>query len=166
VELDTGERLELLAEWDRQKREKKPDSLEGYGCLMMLIGAVMIFALPKLVSLLGIALPQAVRSVLLAFFVLLVVGGLILRSVRFRGGPLDVVDRAVATLGAPDLTPEARRRETVALLMNAETGGQRSSPVYDPAVIRPKLGAAIDYVLAAQEVLYAEKKTERVFMVS
>ena len=165
MDLDTTERFALLEEWDRRKAAWKPNDLEGAGCLMMLAGEVLLIATPKLIGVLKLSLPKGAGIALLALYVVLIVGGFIVKQVRIlKEAPADIAERAVAALTTTGVDDETRRRETVALLFHAvDQRGMRIDRVYDPAVIAPRLGPAMDYVLAAEEVLVAEKKCGRVF---
>ena len=165
MDLDTSERVALLEEWDRRKAAWKPNDLEGSGCLMMIAGVVLLIATPKLIGALKLSLPKGAGTALLAFYVVLIVGGFIVKQVRIlKEAPADIAERAVAALTTSGVDDETRRRETVALLFHAsDQRGMRIDRVYDPAVCAQRLGPALDYVLAAEAVLAAEKRSGRVF---
>lgn len=166
MDLSTEERVALIEEWKRRKEGWKVRDMQGLGCLIMLAGVGVFLFWPKLATALRLDLPGWARTASLLAAIGLVVTGFFARSVRtMKEMPMDIVERAIAALNMPQLDAETRRRETVALLFHAwDHHGMRSDQVYHPPAIQPRIGPALDYVLAAERVLRNEKLTLEVFL--
>jgi hypothetical protein len=115
-ELDAAERDAVLAERDRQEAEKPPRNLRGSGCLLFLLGGVMLCALP--VFLADRAQSQDSKMVMTVVVIALTVIGiwLMVRGNRQTRLARAQVDAALAALRqSAALCPEDRRAAAVRL---------------------------------------------------
>ncbi|MCW5574994.1 MAG: hypothetical protein KIT13_02760 [Burkholderiales bacterium] len=153
-----AQRAAILAEWKRIAGEPPPRDPRPWGCLAVIAGIVLFFALPRL----GFSLPPPWGTVLLAVIGLLVAAGAFVGIFMGSGRHGRAAVRAEAALealtGGGTTDETARMRHAVALIAHAAVGdGPTLSHTLDLAQAKRRLGANLDYVIAVEEVLAQEQ---------
>jgi hypothetical protein len=160
-----AQRDAIRAEWQRIAAEPAPPSPRPYGCLAVIIGGVLFFAMPQL----GIRLPPPWGLVSLAVIGLIVAGGVFV-GVFMGGGRFGrAAVRAEAALkglsGGAVINEAARLRHAVDLIAHARVSdGPTQSTTVDIAQARERLGTNLDYVVAVERVLAQEIGDQHVFI--
>ncbi len=160
-----AQRAAICAEWRRIAAEPAPAGLRPYGCLAVITGGVLFFALPQL----GIRLPPPWNTVLLGAIGLLVAGGLFVGVFMGSGRYGRASARAEAALqalsGDQAIDESVRLRLAVDLIAHARVAdGPTVSAAVDPAQARQRLGSNLDYVVAVERVLAQEIGDLHVFI--
>ncbi len=165
ISFDETERAAIVAEYDRQARQPHVANLSPMGCVLMVIGVVIVLVIPKL------GLPIIVGRFLLVVVTLMILSGLILEL--FFGGGYALRRASKAPRAALDWieksfdsgTPDERRQAAVTAIGQAyyTSGGPWTAATYDVASARRRLGSALAYVRAVEGVLVSERKIYRVF---
>ncbi|MBI4410366.1 MAG: hypothetical protein HY561_11700 [Gemmatimonadetes bacterium] len=164
-----GERAEIVAEWRRAAAERLPSDYSAVGCLLLLLAIALFFGVPWLVRKTGLEPVRPVAIALIALAGLSAIGGLFL---SFAGGSFLAgavrrhVDESLTVLTQRfDAAGAAERRSAAVRLLHHATysGGPWVRDSYEPGDVRPKLGAALPYVLAVETVLREEVGLSPVF---
>lgn len=160
-----AERAAIVAEWKKVSAEWKPKDYYGVGCVCLLAGAVIFLGLPKLVSMFPLLLPVWLKGLVALAAVVLALGGFILMGSRkLQASPADLATRAAEALASGRQDADAKRTSAVTILFHAyDFRGPTMSSNFDPAVLRGKLGSALDYVMDVERVLIEELKVYPVF---
>ena len=159
---DAEEKAAIVAEWKRLHAEPPPFNPRPVGCAVFLLAGALLLLIPQLSRWLGVALPSWMSMVSAVLVLLLVVGffcGVFLGSGVY-GRAVERARESLEWLAShPGLIDAAaRRRHAVSLIANAVVSdGPTSSNTIDIAEATVKLGANLQYVVAVERVLAAEK---------
>ena len=157
--MDAAEREAIAADWRRVSAAWKPRDFQGIGCLMLLVAAVLVLAVPKFAA----HLPAGVGPAAAGIGVLCGVAGFILMGSRqLQGSPVEIVNAAADALASG--STEKRRENAVTVLFHKyDYRGPTMSSNYDTAAIAQRLGAALPWVESVEQVLVEDLKIHSVF---
>ena len=165
-QIDDAERAAILAEYPRYVTACAPLQPGPYGCLIVIAVVCVYFGLPTVLRWFGVvALPPPYGAIVTVIAVVAGVIGLLMSQINTIASkdPLSHAEQALAALGNPALADAAARRgAAIALLFHGAVLRKLDDPrQFDFGAARTRLGAALEYVCAAEEVLLEAKLLQR-----
>jgi len=162
----TADRQALVAEWNRLSGEPPPPDRRSVGCMMVVLAIAGFIATPFVVGLLGgKAVPRAMLWIWGAVLLAGAFMSLVLTSSlysRYAARAREAIDWLAANGEGGD--PVARRNMAVSLLFHAYcSDGPSTSTTFDFEEAKPRIAAALPYVMEVERCLAIDLKIYRVF---
>ena len=152
--IDAQERAAIVAAYRRRAADWKPRSPQPHGCLTLIVAVLLFLVSGPLVQ--GAGWPGWVATVLAVVAVLAGIAGFFVMGARVvPESPEQRAESAIVALGVGTPLDGATRREhAVALLFHAyDIQGPTMRSTFDFEAARTRLGAALPYLLAVEQVL-------------